>query len=190
MKHLTTVAIAATIGIAGYGAAVLAQPPAAAPGAAPAAGRPAPPPVTGTVTPLPDNLKPTRVSGSGITCANLEAQKNWYVNILGMHVVRTLERNGAAYEYVLSTETTRGPQTAVLALLAGTRQPGATSYGRFILNVKDADATAAFLRTHGIAARNVSAGAYFIQDPEGNNVEIYQPDYPAGVVVAPAPKGK
>jgi catechol 2,3-dioxygenase-like lactoylglutathione lyase family enzyme len=179
MKHLTTAAIAATIGAAAFGAGVLAQPPRAA--------APAQPAVTGPPAPLPANLKPTRVSGSGITVANLEAQKNWYVSILGMHVVRTLERNGAPYEYVLSTAETRG-DNAVLALLAGQRQPGATSYGRFILNVRDADATAAFLRTHGIAARNVAAGAYFIQDPEGNSIELYQPDYPAPA--ASAPKGR
>jgi len=152
------------------GAAALAQPPAAAP-----APKTAPLPVTGVITPMPENLQPNKVSGSGVTVTDLEGTKNWYVTVLGMHVVRTLERNGAPYEYILATSPTRGPNDAILALIRGTRQPGATTYGRFILNVANADATAEFLRTHGVAVRRVAAGAYFLSDPEGNQVEIYQP---------------
>ena len=169
---MKTIAITAAFSL-GLAAAALAQPPAAAP-----APKQTPPPVTGTITPMPETLQPTRVSGSGITVADLEGMKNWYVTVLGMHVVRTLERNGAPYEYILSTSPTRGPNDAVLALLKGTRQPGATTYGRFILNVANADATAEFLRTHGVTVRRVAAGAYFMSDPEGNQVEIYQPGAP------------
>ena len=160
MKTLIIIAIAASLGFA---AAASAQPPAA------------PPPVTGTITAMPENLQPTKVSGSGITVTDLEGLKKWYETVLGMHTVRTLERNGAPYEYILATSATRGPNDAILAIIKGTRQPGATTYGRFILNVANADATAEFLRTHGVAVRKVAAGAYFLSDPEGNQVEIYQP---------------
>lgn len=167
MKTTIIVAAAAAIGLS---CAAFAQPP-----AAPTPKAPAPPPVTGTITPMPENLQPTKVSGSGITVTDLEGMKKWYETVLGMHTVRTLERNGAPYEYILATSPTRGPQDAILALIRGTRQPGATTYGRFILNVANADATAEFLRTHGVAVRRVAAGAYFLSDPEGNQVEIYQP---------------
>jgi catechol 2,3-dioxygenase-like lactoylglutathione lyase family enzyme len=152
-------------------AAAFAQPP------APAAPTPkaAPLPVTGSIAPMPETLQPNKVSGSGITVTDLEGMKTWYETVLGMHTVRTLERNGAPYEYILATSPTRGPNDAILALIRGTRQPGATTYGRFILNVANADATAEFLRTHGVAVRRVAAGAYFLSDPEGNQVEIYQP---------------
>lgn len=167
MKTLIITTAAASLGLA---AAAMAQPP-----AAPAPKAPTPPPVTGTITAMPETLQPTKVSGSGINVTDLEGLKRWYETVLGMHTVRTLERNGAPYEYILSTSPTRGPNDAVLALLKGQKQPGATTYGRFILNVANADATAEFLRTHGVAVRKVAAGAYFLADPEGNQVEIYQP---------------
>lgn len=168
MKALIITAAAATLGLT---AAAFAQPPAGAP--APKAA--APLPVTGTIAPMPENLQPTKVSGSGLSVKDLEGMKKWYETVLGMHTVRTLERNGAPYEYILATSPTRGPNDAILALIVGNRQPGATTYGRFILNVANADATAEFLRTHGVAVRKVAAGAYFLSDPEGNQVEIYQP---------------
>lgn len=168
---MKTIAVTAVLSL-GLAAAALAQPPAAAP--APKA-KAAPLPATGTIGPMPENLQPTKVSGSGLNVADLEGMKNWYVMVLGMHVVRRIPATGAPYEYILSTNATRGPNDAVLVLLRGARQPGATSYGRFILNVANADATAERLRTHGVAVRRVAAGAYFFSDPEGNQVEIYQP---------------
>lgn len=163
MKIVHT-ALAAGALAAAFGAGVLAQPPAA----------PAQPPVTGAIAPMPANLKPTRISGSGINVTDLEGMKKWYETVLNMHTVRTLERNGAPYEYILATTPERG-EGAILALIRGARQEGATSYGRLILNVPNADAAAEYLRTHGVAARRVAAGAYFIRDPEGNNVELYTP---------------
>jgi catechol 2,3-dioxygenase-like lactoylglutathione lyase family enzyme len=70
------------------------------------------------------------------------------------------------------------PNAAIVALLHAPRQPGATTFGRIIMIVPDADKAAAFLLTHGVPARKVSAGAYFAQDPEGNNIELYTPPVP------------
>ena len=64
---------------------------------------------------------------------------------------------------------------AVLALLKGVREPGATTYGRLILIVPDADKLATALTAQGIPARKVAEGAYFFSDPEGNAVEAFQP---------------
>lgn len=169
MKHLKTAALAAALCTA-FGLGALAQPPAGAP--APKA--PAPqPPVTGTIGPIPANLKPNRISGPAINCADFEKQKEWYTTVLGMTVVQTLERNGKPFEYLLSTDKERG-SNAILALLNGKREPGATTYGRVIFGVADGEATAAHLRSHGVAVRKVAVGAYFLNDPEGNLIELFQ----------------
>lgn len=148
---MKTILIAAGAALA-LGSAALAQPPS-----------------------LPDNLAPTRISGTGITVTDLDGMKDWYVTVLGMHVVGTYDREGDVYEYILSTSAERQPGEAVLALLRGRRQEGATTYGRMILNVADADATAEYLNANGVPARRVAAGAYFFSDPEGNQVEIFTP---------------
>ncbi len=123
---------------------------------------------------LPAELLPQRIAGSGITVADLEKQKAFYTGVLGMKLVRTYERDGAPFEYVLAIPSTTG-EGAVLALLKGTREPGATTYGRLILIVPNAEKLAASLTAQGIEARKVAEGAYFFRDPEGNAVEAYQP---------------
>ena len=156
---------------AAFGAGVLAQPP-----AAPGRGS-APPPVTGTPAPVPASLGPLRISGVGITVADLDKQRAWYELVLGMHKVGQYPEMGPPNEFIMSMSAVRddGP---VIALLRGNRQPGATTYGRVILRVPNSDALAEHMRTHGVAARRVAAGAYFITDPEGNNIELYTPPPP------------
>jgi hypothetical protein len=72
-------------------------------------------------------------------------------------------------------------EQATLVLAKGTPQPGATRYGRLILDVPDADKLAEHLRSIGYPARKVGTPAdraYFISDPEGFQVEIYTPNAP------------
>ena len=98
----------------------------------------------------------------------------FYTGVLGMKLVRTYQKDGAVYEYILTIPSDKS-DGAILALLKGTREPGATTYGRLILVVPDADKLAAALSAQGIPARKVAEGAYFFKDPEGNAVEAYQP---------------
>jgi catechol 2,3-dioxygenase-like lactoylglutathione lyase family enzyme len=123
---------------------------------------------------IPAELLPQRIAGSGITVADLEKQKAFYTDVLGMKLLRTYERDGAVFEYVLGIPSTGG-DGAVLALLKGVREPGATTYGRLILIVRDAEKLAASLTSQGVPARKVAEGAYFFKDPEGNAVEVFQP---------------
>jgi catechol 2,3-dioxygenase-like lactoylglutathione lyase family enzyme len=151
--------------------AALAQPPAAAPAAAAAA-----PDRTAPAKPLPANLKPNRIRASGITVADLDKETAFYVNVFGMQVLRRYGTNEVALGY-----KTGPTEQAALVLLRGNRREGAASYGRLILDVPDADALAVHLRSLGYTARKVGQPtdrAYFVGDPEGNQVEIYTP--PAG----------
>lgn len=145
----------------------LAQPP------APAA--PAPDP-TAPAKPLPANLKPNRIRASGVTVADLEKEKAFYINILGMVLIRQVNANEIALGYKIGAT-----EQASLVLLKGTPRPGSTTYGRLILDVPDADALAAHLTSIGYRARKVGQPtdrAYFVGDPEGNQVEIYTPNAP------------
>jgi catechol-2,3-dioxygenase len=169
MKTIT-LAIAGVMSFAAT--AALAQPPAAP--AAPAA-RPAPTPATGMVTAIPANLKPPRLRSSAIVVADLAAQQAWYATVFGFVKVRDVSAN----EVVMSLEPTN-PNATNLTLQKGTRQPGATTYGRLIINVDNAKDLAAFLQTHGVTTRAVIPNqAFFLNDPEGNQIELYQPTAPA-----------
>jgi catechol 2,3-dioxygenase-like lactoylglutathione lyase family enzyme len=155
------------------GAAALAQPP-APPAAAP----------VGKNIALPAAIAPTSLGSVGITVTDLEKMKDFYVQVLGFKVVRMVGTN----EYVLNLNQ-GGGAGANLVLLRGTRQPGATSWGRVILYMPDADAAAKVMTENGWPARKVGGPtdrAYFIRDPEGNNFEFYTPNAPAA---APARKG-
>jgi catechol 2,3-dioxygenase-like lactoylglutathione lyase family enzyme len=175
MKTLTitlaATALALTAGVA------LAQPPA---GGAPRAGRAPPAPATGVVTPIPADLKPGRLRSSAITVADLPAEQKWYETVFGFVKVRDVSAN----EIVESLEPAN-PNAVNLVLQKGTREPGATSYGRLIINVGNAPGIAAFLQSHGVQAQTVIPNqAYFIHDPEGNLIELYQPDVPAAAPAA------
>ena len=172
------IATALACGLAGLTAAAALAQPAAAPApqstAAPKAPtpRPTPTPATGEVTKIPANLAPARIQSAALTVADLPGEQKWYETVLGMVKVRDVGAN----EIVLSMEP-NNPNAANVVLQRGTRQPGATSYGRLILNVKNARDTAAFLQTHGVTTRAVIPNqASFFADPEGNQIEIDQPD--------------
>jgi catechol-2,3-dioxygenase len=126
---------------------------------------------------VPGNLKPRAISGPGWNVLDLEAQKAWYMDKLGMKVIRTYERNGKTFEYIMGYDA---PGGAILALLASTTRPkGPNQMARLILAVPDSKALAEHLQKQGVATRMVAPGAYFLNDPEGNPVELYTPPVPA-----------
>ena len=129
---------------------------------------------TATAAP-PDGLKPSHISGPGVNVADLEAAKAWYIDKLGMSQVRSYDRGGKPFEYVLNFND--GPDRAVLVLMSSPQRPaGSNLNSRLILLVPDAKGLAAHLRTVSVAAREVVPEvAYFIADPEGNPIELYTP---------------
>lgn len=123
---------------------------------------------------MPAALKPTHVAGPGLNVRDLEAMKTWYMTKLGMSVLFTVPRNGKVYEYIMRLDD--GPGRAVIALVQSNRAPGPNTFSRVILEVPDARGLAAFLETQGVKSREVVPNvAYFIQDPEGNPIELYTP---------------
>lgn len=122
---------------------------------------------------VPAGLKPRAIGGPGLNVKDLEAQKAWYLDKLGMRVIDTIQRDGKPLEYIVGYDASG----AILALLSSpTRPTGPNLMGRVILLVPDAKGLADHLKTQGVASREVIPNtAYFIQDPEGNPVELYTP---------------
>ena len=61
---------------------------------------------------LPAAVAPARIAGSGLNVIDLEAQRAWYVSMLGMSVTATYRRDGAPFEYVMGLKA----PGAILAL--------------------------------------------------------------------------
>ncbi len=124
----------------------------------------------------PANLMPKGISGPGWNVMDLDAQKAWYQDKLGMKALRSYDRNGKPFEWIMGYG---GEGGAILALLASPqRKPGPNTNARLILAVPDSKALAEWLKTQGVETRMVAPGAYFMNDPEGNPVEIYTPPAP------------
>jgi catechol 2,3-dioxygenase-like lactoylglutathione lyase family enzyme len=129
---------------------------------------------TSAAAEIPANLMPRGIAGSSFNVRDLEAQKAWYLDKLGMRLLNTFSREGKPFEYIVGYG---GQGGAILALLAAPNRPvGPNAMGRLILDVPDAKGLAEHLKTQGVAAREVIPNAaYFIADPEGNPVELYTP---------------
>eukprot|EP01035_Chromulina_nebulosa_P058105 gene58105-79583_t len=83
--------------------------------------------------PPPPPLRPAAISGWGWNVMDLEAQRSWYIDKLGMKVLRSYDRDGKPFEYILGYENAPAG-SAILALLASpTRKPGPSTAGRIIL---------------------------------------------------------
>lgn len=124
----------------------------------------------------PADLRPAHIGGAGLNVMDLEGQKAWYATKLGMTLTNTIKApDGSAREYIMGYG--EGPTAAIVALLkSSTRQPGPNAMGRIILLVPNAKALADWLKTQGVESRQVIANvAYFINDPEGNAIELYTP---------------
>ncbi len=130
--------------------------------------------VAGAATAAPPaNLKPAHVAGPGVYVTDLEAQKAWYMEKLGMAVQDTIQRGGKPFEYIMGLGD--GPNGAIIALALSTQRPtGPNGFSRVILAVPNAKALAEWLKTQGVENREAIPNvAYFIRDPEGNPIELY-----------------
>jgi catechol 2,3-dioxygenase-like lactoylglutathione lyase family enzyme len=139
-----------TIALAAAAAAIIAAPAFAAP---------------------PAGLMPKAIEGPGWNVIDLDAQKAWYMDKLGMKALRSIDRNGKPFEWIMGYDG----GGAILALLSSPNRPkGPNQMARLILDCPNAKALADNLKAQGVPVREVIPGAaYFITDPEGNPIELY-----------------
>ena len=123
---------------------------------------------------IPTGLRPNGIAGSSFNVRDLEGQKAWYIDKLGMKLVNTFSRDGKPFEYLVGYG---GQGSAILALLSQpARAVAPNTMGRLILDVPDAKGLADHLKAQGVMVREVIPNtAYFVTDPEGNPVELYTP---------------
>lgn len=121
----------------------------------------------------PAALKPAHMDGPGLYVTDLEAQRAWYQDKLGLTVRDTMKRGDKPFEYIMGFGD--GPDRAILALAQSAQRPaGANAFARVILAAPNAKGLADWLKTQGVESREVIPNvAYFIRDPEGNTVELY-----------------
>ena len=127
-----------------------------------------------TVAPLPDEVKPIRVSGLGINVADLERSKKFYTEVLGLKVGAKVPAQGEPVEYLLGL-TGNIREDTVIVIRKGEVKAGATSFGTITFVVPSGRKMAERVVAAGYStARPIVDGTNFVRDPDGYTIELYQ----------------
>src|SRR3954468_19209640 len=121
MKRAMTICAAVALAVT---TPVWAQPPAAPSQTA------AQPDPSSPAKPLPSNLKPNRIRASGINVTDLDRERAYYVNVLGMREIRRPNANEIVLGYGAGDQ-------ARLVLNKAAKRDGQIAYGRLILDVSN-----------------------------------------------------
>ena len=132
-----------------------------------------------TSAPLPDALRPGRIAGAGLNVTDLLAQKAWYETRLGMKVGWAPSRPDRRARVNISCRRA-ARMTGARCWRCSRPQPGRrgpNGFGRIIIKRPPTlRVWLRFLASQGVPMREVIPGsAYFITDPEGNAIELYNP---------------
>ena len=84
------------------------------------------------VPPLPEDVKPIRVSGLGIKVSDLERSKKFYTEVLGLKVGARVPAQGDAVEYLLGMTGDVRADTLIV-IRKGEVKPGAVDFGADLL---------------------------------------------------------
>jgi catechol 2,3-dioxygenase-like lactoylglutathione lyase family enzyme len=129
------------------------------------------------VAPLPDEIKPIRISGLGIRVSDLERSKKFYTEVLGLKVGARVPAQGEAGEYLLGmTGNIREDNLIVIRKAEnGVVKPGATEFGSISIVVPNGRKMAERVVAAGYTtARPIVDGTNFVKDPDGYTIELYQ----------------
>ena len=130
------------------------------------------------VPPMPDDIKPIRASGLGLTVSNLERSMKFYTEVLGFKVDAKVPATGPVTEYLLGFTGNTQADTLVV-LRQGTVQPGATSFGRIVIVVPSGRKMAERVAAAGFPPARIVDGTNIVKDPDGYTIELYQRSAPA-----------
>jgi catechol 2,3-dioxygenase-like lactoylglutathione lyase family enzyme len=124
--------------------------------------------------PLPDDVKPIRVSGLGIKVSDLERSKKFYTEVLGLKIGAKVPAQGEAVEYLLGMTGDIRADTLIV-IRKGEVKPGATDFGTITIVVPSGRKMAERVVAAGYTtARPIVDGTNFVKDPDGYTVELYQ----------------
>lgn len=126
------------------------------------------------VPPMPDDIKAIRASGIGLSVADLERSRKFYMDVLGFKIAARAPATGEPVEYLLSLNGDLRNDTLVVIRKSDKIQPGATSFGRILMTVPNGRKMAERVQAAGYPVARIVDGTNFITDPDGYSIELYQ----------------
>jgi catechol 2,3-dioxygenase-like lactoylglutathione lyase family enzyme len=131
------------------------------------------------VPPIPEDVKPIRVSGLGIRVSDLERSKKFYTEALGLKVGAKVPAQGEPVEYLLGMTGDIRADTLII-IRKGEIKPGATEFGAIVIVVPSGRKMAERVAASGYPPARIVDGTNFVKDPDGYTIELYQrPSAPA-----------
>jgi catechol 2,3-dioxygenase-like lactoylglutathione lyase family enzyme len=125
------------------------------------------------------------LSGVALNVADLARSEKFYMDVLGLERTFRYPADGKLLEVGLSRPGTTGQMSIILAHFNDDPLPeGKVRYGRIVVVTADAKAVAKRATDAGAQARTLSAPpggsvVIFVTDPDGYQIELYQPAPPA-----------
>ena len=123
--------------------------------------------------PMPVEIKPTRVSGLGLTVSDLERSRKFYTDVLGLTVDAQVPAQGKPVELLLGMTGDTKADTLVV-MRQGEVVPGAAKFGRIVIVVPDGRKLAERVAAAGFPPARIVDGTNIIKDPDGYVIELYQ----------------
>jgi catechol 2,3-dioxygenase-like lactoylglutathione lyase family enzyme len=141
---------------------------------------------TGTpVSAQPSATNDVTLSAVALNVADLARSEKFYIDVLGLERTFRYPADGKLLEVGLSRPGQKGQMSIILAHFNDDPLPdGKARYGRIVVVAADAKAVAKRATDAGAVARTLSAPpggsvVIFVTDPDGYQVELYQPAAPA-----------
>jgi lactoylglutathione lyase len=123
--------------------------------------------------PLPEDVKPIRVSGLGIRVSDLERSRKFYTEVLGLQVDARVPAQGDPVEYLLGMTGDIRADTLIV-IRKGEVKPGATDFGSITIVVPNGRKMAERVAAAGYPPAHIIEGTNFVKDPDGYTIELYQ----------------
>ena len=123
--------------------------------------------------PLPEDVKPIRVSGLGIRVSDLERSKKFYTEVLGLQVDARVPAQGDPVEFLLGMTGDIHADTLIV-IRKGEVKPGATEFGSITIVVPNGRKMAERVAAAGYPPARIVEGTNFVKDPDGYTIELYQ----------------
>ena len=123
--------------------------------------------------PMPQDVKPIRVSGLGIRVSDLERSKKFYTEVLGLQVDARVPAQGDPVEYLLGMTGDIRADTLIV-IRKGEVKPGATEFGSITIVVPSGRKMAERVAAAGYPPARIVEGTNFVKDPDGYSIELYQ----------------
>jgi catechol 2,3-dioxygenase-like lactoylglutathione lyase family enzyme len=123
---------------------------------------------------MKDSVKPQRLAGAALNVVDIEKEKEFYINVLGMKVVQRIPSQGRLREYLLSFDDDAKSGPVMVLTKTDKVDPKTADFGRIIFDVPNGEALARRAAEAGYPPRRITEGSNTLTDPEGHRIELFQ----------------